>query len=153
MSLIASIGPRSLVMTLAAATPVRRATTAVRCAAAVISRQGMFVGAIVGSVAYVALAIMRLVCLEVVEGLCPAWGQRSMVAVVRIVAIVDMAIKAVRTVEPGAGADEHPTGKPIRPIVTVGRAIVRRVIKVPVGAYRRHSNVDRNLGWGHGCAA
>ena len=68
----------------------------------------MFVGAIVGSVAYVALAIMRLVCLEVVELLCPARGQRSMVPVVRIVAIVDMAIKAVRTVEPGTGSNEHP---------------------------------------------
>jgi hypothetical protein len=94
-------------MTLAAAT-VRCATTAVRGAAAVISRQGMFVTAIVGSVAYVALIIMRLVRLEVVEGLCPAPRQRSVVSVARIIAIVHMAIKAVGTVEPGAGSDEYP---------------------------------------------
>ena len=94
-------------MTLAAAT-VRRATTAVRGAATVISRQGMFVAAIVGSVTYVALVIMRLIRLEMVELLCPARGHRSMVAVARIKAIVDMAIKAVGTVEPGSGSDEYP---------------------------------------------
>jgi hypothetical protein len=131
-----------------------RSATAVRGAATtVVSRQGMFIAAIVGSVAYVALVIMRLICLEVVEGLCPARGHRSMVAVARIKAIVDMAIKAVGAVEPGAGSDEHPARKPIRPIVTVGRAIIRSIVEVAVGAYRRHSNVDGNLGWGQGCAA
>jgi hypothetical protein len=61
------------VMTFAAAATVRRTTT-VRGAAAVISRQGMFVAAIVGSVAYVPLVIMRLVSLKVVELLCPVRG-------------------------------------------------------------------------------
>ena len=138
-------------MTLAAT--VRRATTAVRSAAAMISRQGMFVAGIMGSVAYVALRIMGLISLEVVELLCPARGQRSMVTVMRIIAIVDMAIKAVGTMEPGAGSDEHPARKPIRPVVTVGRAIIRSIVEVAVGAYRRHPNVDGNLGRGQGCAA
>jgi hypothetical protein len=61
-------------MTLAAAATVRRATTAVRGATAVISRQGMFITAVMGSVAYVALIIMRLVSLKVIELLCPARG-------------------------------------------------------------------------------
>jgi hypothetical protein len=141
-------------MTLAAAATVRRATTAVRGAATtVISRQGMFITAFVGSVAYVALGIMRLVSLEVVELLCPARGHRSMVAVARIIAIVDVAIKAVGAVEPWAGSNEHPARKPIGSIVAVGRTVIRSIVKVPVRAYRRHSNVDGNLGWGHGCAA
>ena len=62
-------------MTLAAAATVRRASTTVRgSTAAVISRQGMFTTTLVGSVAYVALVIMRLVRLEMVELLCPARG-------------------------------------------------------------------------------
>ena len=113
----------------------------------------MFITAFVGSVAYVALGIMRLVSLEVVELLCPARGHRSMVAVARIIAIVDVAIKAVGAVEPGAGSDEHPTRKPIRPIVAVGCAIIRSIVEVAVGAYRRHSNVNGNLGWSQSCAA
>jgi hypothetical protein len=76
-----------------------------------------------------------------------------MVSVTRIVAIVDMAIKAVGAVEPGAGADEHATHKPIWPIVTVRRAIIRSIVEIPIRANRRHPNVDGNLGWGHGCAA
>ena len=130
------------------------ATAAMRgSAAAVISRQGMFIAAIVGSVAYVALRIMRLVCVEVVELLCPARGQRSMVTMMRIVEVVDVAIEAVRAVEPGAGSKEHPAHKPVRPIVAVGRTVIRSIVEVAVGAYRRHSNVDGNLGWGQGCAA
>jgi hypothetical protein len=68
----------------------------------------MFIGAIVGSVAYVALGIMRLVSLEVVEGLCPARRHRSVVTVTRIVPVVYVAIKAVGAVKPGAGSEEHP---------------------------------------------
>ncbi len=134
--------------------------TTVRCAAAVrgataavISRQGMFIGAIVGSVAWVALGIMRLVSLEVVELLCAARGQRSMVAMMRIIAVVDVAIKAVRTVEPGAGSNKQPAHKPIRPVVAVGRAVIWSVVEVPVGAHRSHSNVDGNLRRSQGCAA
>ena len=142
-------------MTLAAAATatVRRATAAVRGTAAVISRQGMFAGAVMGSSAYVALRIMRLVSLEVVELLASARRQRSMIPVMRIVAVVDVAIKAVVTVEPGAGSEEHPAHKPIWPIVAVGRAIIRSIVEVAVGADWRHSNVDGNLGRRQGCAA
>ena len=142
-------------MTLAsAAATVRRATTAVRGAATtVISRQGMFITAFVGSVAYVALGIMRLVSLEVVEGLCTMRGHWSVVTMTRIVAVVDVAIKAVGSMKPGARSNKHTAREPIRPIVAVGRTIIWRVVEVAVGAYRRHSNVDGNLGWRQGCAA
>jgi len=54
----------------------------------------------------VAMLIVRRVCTKTAEGLLPAFRHRSMVAVVRIVALVDMAIKPPRPVEPGAGPDE-----------------------------------------------
>jgi hypothetical protein len=58
-------------------------------------------------IARVAHAIVRRVCLEAVERLLPACGKRPVVAVMRIIALIDVAIKSVRSVEPGAGADEH----------------------------------------------
>jgi hypothetical protein len=130
-----------------AATAVRRAT------APAISRQGMFTAGVMASLAYVALSVSRLISLKVVEGLCPPSRQRSTVTMLRIVAVVDVAIKAVTAVEPGAGANKQPAHKPIRPIVAVGRTLIRDVVEVPVGAHRRYSNVDGNLGWCQGCAA
>jgi hypothetical protein len=130
-----------------AAAAVRGAAAAVRGAtAAVISRQGMFIGARMGRLAYVALCIMRLVSLEVVEGPCPARGRRSMITVTRIVAVVDVAIEAVASVKPGASSNEQPANEPIRPIVAVGCAIIWGVVEVAVGAYRRHPDVEGNLG-------
>ena len=70
MSLVASIGPR-LVVPAALRREVRRHHEE---RATVISRQGMFIAAIVGSVAYVALGIMRLVSLEVIELWRAPWG-------------------------------------------------------------------------------
>ena len=47
-----------------------------------------------------------------------------MVAVTRIVAVVDMAIKSVGTVKPGAGPDEYSPNEPIGPIVAIGCAVI-----------------------------
>ncbi len=52
----------------------REVHAAVRCATAVISRKGMFIAAIVGSIAYVALSIMRFISLKVIELRAPRGG-------------------------------------------------------------------------------
>jgi hypothetical protein len=44
---------------------------------------------------------------------------------------------------PGAGADEHSTREPIRPIVAVGRASVGRVAVVAIFARRRPPHIAR----------
>jgi len=56
-----------------------------------ISGEGVFSLPFVGSVAYVASPIPRLVCLKVVEALRPAPRQRPNVTVMRIKAVVDKA--------------------------------------------------------------
>jgi hypothetical protein len=71
----------------------------------------------------------------------------------RIVAVVDVAIKAASAVKPRASADEYTAGEPIGAVVTVRSAVVRSIVEVPIGAHRRHSNVDGDLGWGHGNTA
>jgi len=72
-----------------------------------IPREGVFTRPVMAGVAYVASSIARLVSMEVVKALRPAFGQRSNVAVMRIKAVVDVAVKAGVTVEPGACSNEH----------------------------------------------
>jgi hypothetical protein len=118
-------------------------------AATPISGKGVFSARFVAGVSYVALSITRFVSLEVVESLCAALGQRSMVAVARVIAVIDVAIEAAMAMEPRAGANEDSAKKPVGAIVAVGGAVVGSVVEVAIGAYWRHSNVDAdgNLGW------
>ena len=63
----------------------------------------------------------------------------------RVVPVIDMSIPSMRPVIPGAGPDEHPANKPIRPIVAIGSAIVGSIVKVAIRANRRHPDIDRDL--------
>jgi hypothetical protein len=118
-----------------------------------ISGEGVFTLRFMASIAYVAAPIPRLVSLEVVEALRPASGHRSSVTVMRIKAVVDMAVKAVRAVKPGAGSKKQPANKPIRPIVAVWSTVVWGIVEVPVRTYGSRSDVyaDGNLGLRHRC--
>jgi len=107
----------------------------------------VLVGWRMSGVADVALAIASFIALEVLKGLRAARRHRSTVAVVRIVAVVDVSVKTVGAVEPGAGADEDATSEPVGSIVAVGGAVVRGVVEVSIGANRSCADVDpdRNL--------
>ena len=76
-------------------------------AAAAIAGKRTFMATVVGGVTDVALSVSRLIGMEVVEPLCSAFGHRSPVTIVGIVAVVDVAVKAARTMKPGAGADKY----------------------------------------------
>lgn len=112
--------------------------------AAPISWQSTFPAAVVASITNMASTIPRLVPAEVVEGPVIAIGKRSVITVMRIPAIIDMAVKTTRAVEPGAGSDKHSAHIPIGSIVAIGGAIVGRIVEVTVGAYRRSSNIYAN---------
>jgi len=120
-----------------------------------ISGERVFPPGFMASVAYVASSIPRLVSLEVVEALRPAPRQRSNVTVMRIKAVVDMAVKAVRAVKPGASSKEHPANKPIGAIVAVGSTVIWFIVEIPVRAHGNWSDVyaDGNLSSPHRCAA
>jgi hypothetical protein len=104
--------------------------------------------AIVPGIPYMAMTIPRLVSVEMVEPLSSAFRQGSTISVVRIKAVVDVAVEAAPPVKPRTGPDKYAAIKPVGPVVAVGSAIVRWVIEVPIGAYRRRANVDtdRDLG-------
>jgi hypothetical protein len=116
-----------------------------------ISGEGVFTLRFMASIAYVASSIPRLVSLEVVEALRPPLRHRSSVTVMRIIAVVDMAVKAVRAVKPGASSKKHPANKPIGPIVAVWSTVVWGIVEVPVRTDGSRSDVyaDGNLGWRH----
>lgn len=108
--------------------------------------EGMFPACIMVSMAYVAMPIPRLISLEVIERPGPALGQRTVVAIVRVEAVVDMAVKAGMAVEPWAGSKEDSANKPVGPVVAIGSAVVRGIVEVSVGAHGFHSDTDGNLG-------
>ena len=120
------------------------AAAAARVSAASKSAAVLAAAVMAGS-AGVALPVARLVGLEVGKRLVPAVRHGSSVAVVRVIAIVDMAIETVAAVEPRSSTDEHAAGKPIRPIIPIRRAIIRRIVEITIRAFRRNSNPDDNL--------
>ena len=118
-----------------------------RTATAPVSREGTLFARFMAGVACVALPIAGLIPMEVVEPFFPAPWQRPSVTVMRIKAVVDVAVEAVPAVEPGAGSKKHPTDKPVGTIVAVRSAVIGLIVEVPIGAHWGHSNADGNLGW------
>ena len=120
-----------------------------------VSGEGVFSLRFMASLAYVASPIPRLVSLEVVEALRPALRHRSSVTVMRIKAVVYVAIKTVMAVKPWASSKKHPASKPIGAIVAVGSTVIWRIVEVSVRTHGSGPDVyaNFNLGWRHGCTA
>lgn len=120
-----------------------------------ISGERVFSFPFVAGVAYVASPIPSLVCLEVVEALRPAFWQWPSVTVMRIKAVVYVAVKAVPAVKPGASSNKYPAGKPIGPIVSVWSTVIRGIIEIPVRTHGSRSYVyaDGHLSSPQRCTA
>jgi hypothetical protein len=104
-------------------------------------------------VSYVTLSIAALISVEVVKLLLASSRHRSNVTVMRIIAIIDVAVEAVRAVKPRASANEEAAGKPIGPIVAVGSAVIGSIVEVPIGAHGRDANIDGDLRGSYGNTA
>ena len=96
----------------------------------------------VAGVANVAISVAGFISLEVGEWRGSASGQRAVVSVVGVVAIIDVAVEAMGTVKPGAGSDEETTVEPIGAVVAVRSAIVGGIVEIAVGADRGGAKVD-----------
>jgi hypothetical protein len=127
------------------ALPPVTAAAVTAAAVASLSSGTVFAAPIMASVAYVATPVPRLVGVEIVVRLFPACRVWSPVAVTRIEVVVDMAIKPTRAMEPGAGPDEQPANKPIRPIVAISCAIIWSIVIIAIRAHRRRPDVDGYL--------
>jgi hypothetical protein len=74
-----------------------------------------------------------------------ASGEATMVALAIVEMMIDVSVEVIRPVKPGSRTNEHTAYKPLRPIIPVGGAVVRRNFIVPVRTDRRRSDADRNL--------
>jgi len=79
-----------------------------------------------------------------IEVLAPVWILAS-IPVVPIKVVIHVAPEPLATVVPGTGAYEDSAWKPLGSIVAVRRAIVWRVVEVPVGAHRWWSDLHCDL--------
>jgi hypothetical protein len=122
-------------------------TAAARMAAAVTTLKSgaVFAASIVARVPDVALSVMCFVRVEVTECLLVPFRHRSYITVVRIVAVIDVAVEAVRAMEPWACADEYSASEPIGTIVAVGSTGIWSVVKISVRTHRRHTDVNGDL--------
>jgi hypothetical protein len=95
-------------------------------------------------------SIACLISLEVGKRMIAAGGQGADIAVMRIEAVIHVTIEAVGAVEPGAGTDENAANEPVRPVIAIRGAIIRRIVEVPVRAIGRGPKIyaDRDLGLG-----
>jgi hypothetical protein len=63
--------------------------------------------------------------------------------------VIHMPIKMVRSMEPRTRANKYTTRKPLRPIIPIRRAVIRRNLVISIRTNRRfadlHSNLSRGL--------
>ena len=114
-------------------------------ASASLESSAVFPAGFMAGIAYMALAIARFVSLEVLERLRAAARHGSGITVMRVIAVVDVAVESVGAVEPGADSDEGSASKPVRAIVPVRGTIIGCVVEVPVRTGRSDPNADTNL--------
>ena len=84
--------------------------------------------------------------------LCPALGwmfspcwKRPVIAVSIVEMMVYMPVKVLWAVKPRSRADENTARKPLRSVVTVRRAVIRRSLIIAIRTNRRLSDTDCNL--------
>jgi hypothetical protein len=107
----------------------------------------------------VAMAVADFIAFEVFDvvdrpdGVLATGGNGAVVSVVGMEMIIDVAVKTLRTVEPGADADEDAAGEPLRAVVAVGSAAVGCDVVIAVGTDWCRSDFDGylSLGLGSGC--
>ena len=83
------------------------------------------------------MPVVIFISLELIRGsplrsrLIAGLGHRAAIAVLRIEAVIDLAVKIVGAVKPGSRTDEDAGIKPFRAEVAVGSEVIRGVVIPP----------------------
>src|ERR1700691_6456379 len=72
-------------------------------------------------------------------------GRWPVIALAIVQVMIDVSVEVIRTMKPRTCADEYTASEPLRPIVTIRRAVIRRYFVVPVRTDRRFADTNRNL--------
>src|ERR1700758_236448 len=92
--------------------------------------------------ARVAYPITHLISMKVIEGPISTLRKWTVVAMVRIEAIVHVTVEAMWAMKPGTRSDKDAAAEPFRPVVSVRSAVVWGIVEVTVWASRGHSDID-----------
>jgi len=120
-------------------------TTAARPSAACKSG-AVLVRGFMCCMAHIPVSIARFIALKMRKCMCVTVRQRAMISMTWIVPVIYVSIKTMRTMEPRAGANKDSARKPVRSVVAIGSAIIRRVVEISVRTYRRNADANGNLG-------
>jgi hypothetical protein len=126
------------------------ATTTTAGVSSTCESAAVFVDWFVTGIAYMSLAVARFVTLEVGKRTGAAFGQRTMVSLTGVVAIVYVAVEAVWPVEPWPSAPKYAAVEPVWAVVAIRSAVIGRIVEVSIGAiwFRAEVDADRNLSFG-----
>jgi hypothetical protein len=96
----------------------------------------------------VSMGIMHCFSMElsaVLNRTLAARGERPVVALAIVKIVIDVSVKVFASVEPRSRANKYASRKPLRAIVTIRRAVVRRNLVVPVRTNRGLPDAYGNL--------
>jgi hypothetical protein len=84
-----------------------------------------------------------------IRRMLPARWEIAMIPVAIVQRMIYVTMEVVRTVEPGTRSNKYSTRIPLRPIIPIRRAVIRRSLVVSIWTNRRladlHSNLSRSL--------
>jgi len=75
-----------------------------------------------------------------------------MIALAVVEVMVDVPVEMIPSMKPGARADEDAAVIPLRPVISVGSAPIRRSLIIAVRAIGLHTDFDCHLRRGLGCS-
>jgi len=96
----------------------------------------------------VAMWVMHCVAVKfraVFRWMFTAGREVTVVALAIVEMMIDMSVEALRSVKPRSRTDEYAAYEPLRPIIPVRGAVIRRNFIISVRTNRRFSNAHRNL--------
>ena len=121
--------------------------------AAVSGKPGCMLAArIVSRSTRMPLEVMRFVWVKTVEGVFAAFRNWPGVSMMRIVAVVYVAIEAWMAVKPRPCSDKDTAIEPIRPVVAIRGTRIRSVIEIAIRTYRRDTDAHPYLSRCNRCA-
>lgn len=75
--------------------------------------------------------------------------KRAPITLAIVEIVIDVPVEIGRSAIPGARTNEHTAGEPLRPVITIGSAVVRRNLVISVRAHWRPNASDTHghMGW------
>jgi hypothetical protein len=110
-----------------------------------VKRMLLFTNVTASITHFIALEVLNLIEMLIGIGSLTTSWLGAAIAMFGMEMIIYVAVEACRAMKPRAGANEDATGKPLRAVVAVGGALVRRDVIVAVGTFGRDADVDLYL--------